>query len=196
MITKEHYLELANKYGKFACWAIWADQGDKPKSNIGDISIFDIDINPDLLIQLNPNIIMVGLNFSRKIEKMVFVFFFDKSPQGQDYKIRHAFKNTRFYGAYMTDIIKDFEEKISGNVASRLKTNKEFEMQNIKLFEQELFDLKSRNPLIIAFGNHTYNILDRHFRNKYKIIKVPHYSNHISKEDYKLEVETILSSKD
>ena len=196
MITKEHYLELANKYGKFASWAIWADQGDKPKSNIGDISIFDIDINPDLLIQLNPNIIMVGLNFSRKIEKMVFVNFHDKSPQGQDYKIRHAFKNTRFYGAYMTDIIKDFEEKISGNVASRLKTNKEFEMQNIKLFEQELFDLKSRNPLIIAFGNHTYNILDRHFRNKYKIIKVPHYSNHISKEDYKLEVETILSSRD
>ena len=47
MITKEHYLEIAKKNGEFSSWAIWAEQGIKPKSNIGDISVFDLDLNPD-----------------------------------------------------------------------------------------------------------------------------------------------------
>ena len=53
---------------------------------------------------------MVGLNFSRAIESVPFINFHDKRPQGQDYKIRYAFKNTQFQGAYMTDIIKNYEE--------------------------------------------------------------------------------------
>jgi uncharacterized FAD-dependent dehydrogenase len=94
----------------------------------------------------------------------------------------------------MTDIIKDFEEKISGNVVLFLSINKEFETKKVKLFQQELSDLKSENPLIIAFGNHPYNISKKYFQEKYQIVKVPHYSNHIGNEDYRKEVENILSS--
>lgn len=194
MISKEHYTEIAEKYGEFASWAVWAEQGEKPKSNIGDMSVFNLESNPNLLNQLNPEVVMVGLNFSRKIEKENFVNFHDKRPQGQDYKIRYAFSNTKFYGAYMTDIIKSFEEKISGNVVLFLSKNKGFEIKNVQLFKQELSDLKSVNPLIIAFGTHTYNILRKNFKDKYNIIKVPHYSNHIGKEDYRTEVQNILSS--
>ena len=63
----------------------------------------------------------------------------------------------------MTDIIKDFEEKISGNVLTYLKGNKEFELNNVKLFTQEIKDLKCVDPLIIAFGNITYDLLNKHF---------------------------------
>src|SRR6476619_7206176 len=104
MISIEHYNEISNKYGEFASWAVWADEGEKSKSNIGDMRVFDLTENPDLLTQLNANVVMVGLNFSRKIAKETFVNFHDSRPQGQDYKIRYAFKNTKFYGAYMTDI--------------------------------------------------------------------------------------------
>lgn len=65
MISKEHYIEIAQKYGHCASWAIWADSEDKPKSNIGDIRIFDLEYNPTILEYLNPNVIMVGLNLSR-----------------------------------------------------------------------------------------------------------------------------------
>ncbi|MGF2414175.1 MAG: hypothetical protein ACQUYJ_17720, partial [Ferruginibacter sp.] len=116
MVTKEHFIEISNKYGEFASWAVWANEDVKPKSNIGDMSIFDLDKNQKLLEMLKPDVVMVGLNFSRTIERKAFVNFHDKRPQGQDYKIRYAFRDTEFYGAYMTDIIKDFEEKISGNV--------------------------------------------------------------------------------
>lgn len=62
MITKELYIEIANKYGEFASWAVWVNENIKPKSNIGDMSIFDLDKNPNLFELLNPNVIMVGLN--------------------------------------------------------------------------------------------------------------------------------------
>lgn len=188
MITKEHYKEIADKYGEFASWAVWVNEDVKPKSSTGDMSVFDLEKNPKLLETLNPNVIMVGLNFSRTIERNAFVNFHDKRPQGQDYKIRYAFRDTEFYGAYMTDIIKDFEEKISGNVLIYLKENKEFELTNVRLFEQEIIDLKCTDPLIIAFGNITYDLLNKHFGQKYRIKKVMHYSQQISKENYKSTV--------
>jgi hypothetical protein len=188
MITKEHYLEISEKYGEFASWAVWADEDKKPKSNIGDLNIFDLNSNPSLLQLLNPNIIMVGLNFSRTIYKDVFINFHDKRPQGQDYKIRYAFRNTPFYGAYMTDIIKDFEEKVSGNVLSYLNKNREFEIENIKFFKQEMIDLKCENPLIIAFGNIVFELLKKHFGETLNIIKVIHYSHHVNLEKYRNEV--------
>ncbi len=60
MITKEHYHEITSKYDEFASWAVWAKEGLKPKSNIGDMSIFDLIQNPKLLDMLKPDVIMVG----------------------------------------------------------------------------------------------------------------------------------------
>lgn len=195
MIDKEHYFEIAKKYGDCASWAIWADEGNKPKSNIDDLRIFDLEYNSKMLEQLNPNVVMVGLNISRKILN-TFGNFHDSRPYSQDYKIRYAFRNTRFYGAYMTDIIKDFEQVISGNVITYLKKYRDFEKYNISMFQKELMDLKSIDPLIIAFGNDSFNILDTHFRNRYRIIKVLHYSYRIGKEDYKKKIDTIMFGKD
>ena len=189
MITKEHYLEIKKKHGKYASWAIWAEQGEKPKSNIGKTIFEDLENNEELLSKLKTNVIMVGLNISRKFEND-FVNFHDERSQGQDYKIRHAFtgtdKSTQFYGAYMTDIIKDFKEKISIKVSSYLKEHPEFVTENVELFKQELIDLKVKNPCIIAFGNDAYNILVKHFGSRVK--KIRHYSDHISKENYRIEV--------
>lgn len=185
MISKEHYLEISNKFGEFGSWAIWADEGSKPKSNIGEMSIFDLNNNPELLEILNPNVVMVALNFSRSVNKTPFINFHDSRPQGQDYKIRYAFRGTEFYGAYMTDIIKDFEEKVSGNVKAYLKENPNFELNNIELFKQEIAELRCADPFIIAFGNITYEILKKHFGESYRIQKVMHYSQQISKENYK-----------
>jgi hypothetical protein len=196
MITKEHFEEIKEKYGHFASWAVWADEDEKPKSNIGDLSIFDLSKNPNLLEILKPNIIMVGLNFSRPIENLKFVNFHDSRPQGQDYKIRYAFRGTEFYGAYMTDIIKDFEEKISGNVLTYLKQNPDFEKKNIQFFEQEINDLRCEDPFIIAFGNITFDLLSKHLGHKYRIKKVMHYSHRINKEDYRKVVWKTLLGKE
>jgi hypothetical protein len=96
----------------------------------------------------------------------------------------------------MTDIIKDFEEKISGNVLQYLRSNKDFELQNVQLFEQEISDLKCSDPLIIAFGNITFDIMNKHFGQKFRIKKVMDYSQQISKENYKTIVWKTLLNKE
>ena len=59
-----------------------------------------------------------------------------------------------------------------------------------------MIDIKSENPIIIAFGNLTYKILNKHFKNKYKIYKVPHYSSNVSKEELRekfIEIQKIYN---
>jgi len=192
MISQPKFELIKKKYGHYASWAIWADVGDRPTDNMGDISVFDINTNKHLLQQLKPNFILCGLNISRGVIKFPLANFHDPRPEAKDFKIRFALKGSPFWGAYMTDIIKDFEQKVSGKVISYLKTDKPFEKQNIKVFREEINDLGIDNPTIIAFGRDAYSILIRNFKKEFKIIKIPHYSHFISKENYKKEVKSIL----
>ena len=127
-ISQEKFQEIRSLYGHVSSWAIWKDKDDngKEKSNVSDITLFNT--TNDLL---NQNIVFVGLNISKKI-LIPFSNFHSISSRSHDYKIRYAVKNTRFYGAYMTDIIKDFEEKVSGNVMKFINNNNEFLQENIK----------------------------------------------------------------
>jgi RimJ/RimL family protein N-acetyltransferase len=126
MVTLKKYQAIAERFGHFASWAVWEKAGYRPKSNIADMGVFDSRENPALLDMLNPEIVMVALNFSRKVcfEKP-FMNFHDANPYGQDYKIRFAFEGTDYYGAYMTDIIKKFPMLSSKHVLIHLKNNPE-----------------------------------------------------------------------
>jgi hypothetical protein len=92
----------------------------------------------------------------------------------------------------MTDVIKDFDQKESDKVMKYLSKNKPFEKENARLFREELNDLGIDKPTIIAFGGDAHTILTRNFKNEYKILKIPHYSNYGSKEKYREEVKSIL----
>ena len=96
----------------------------------------------------------------------------------------------------MTDIIKNFEEKISGNVLKYLNTNPEVESRNVELFRQEISDLKCNDPLIIAFGDIVYEILIKNFGQQFKVKKVMHYSQRISKEKYRAKIWKTLLEKE
>ena len=188
ILSREQYDYIKEKYGHMSSWAIWSKQNGKSKSGMDDISFF---YNPSntILDTLNPNIILVGLNISEKIDRVFGNFHPDKS-KAQDYKTRYAIQGTMFWGAYMTDIIKSFEEKISGNLMKYLSKNKPFEKENMEKFEQELIDIGSNNPILVALGNDSYKLLKRNFK-KYRIYKVSHYSAYITKEKLRSEFEKL-----
>ena len=151
-VSLEQFKKIKSKYQYLSSWAIWATEGETPKSNIGDLTVLDPDINKNLLRQLNPEVVFVALNISRGDIKIPLGNFHDHRPVATDFKIRFAFKDTPFWGGYMTDIIKDFEEKISGNVKDYLSKNRDFEKQNVDIFLEELNDIGAKNPVLIAFG--------------------------------------------
>ena len=93
----------------------------------------------------------------------------------------------------MTDVIKDFAEKASNKMMHYLRNNRDFEKENILTFKQELTDLESDNPLLIAFGNDSYSVLKRNFKDEFNIKKVPHYSTYMSKEKYRKEIKEIMN---
>ena len=66
MISPKTFEEIRKLYGHFASWAVWAEAGDKPKSNIDDLSVLDPESNPDLLNTLTADFIFLGLNIPGK----------------------------------------------------------------------------------------------------------------------------------
>jgi len=196
-ISLELFKSIESNFGSVASWALWESPGETPKSNIGDMDILDPNKNPNLLECLNPNVVMVGLNFSRTIQlEKAFQNFHDKSPYANDFKIRYAFENSPYYGAYMTDIIKNLEMVSSNDVLVYLKSNPTIIMENIEVFKMELKAIGSNKPLILALGSDAFNILYENLDNNLysHLIKITHYSHRISKEAYRDEVHSQINN--
>jgi len=189
-----HQLEnIKQKHGSYASWAVWADASEKPKSNMGDVSHFK---NESVLSFLKNNIVMVGLNISRPVPKP-FHNFHDPNPRANDFKIRYAFRDSPYYGAYMTDIIKFVEEIDSKNVMRYLQERPETIEENLRTFREEMQDLKATAPVILAFGKNAYKLLSESLnRNEYcKLVRLTHYSHQIGKEAYKETVFKEIESQ-
>lgn len=190
MVTEQLYNDIAKRYGKVASWAVWAKAGDKPKSNISDMEIFDLKKNPSILKILRTDVVMVALNFSREVAMdEPFLNFHDSNPHGQDYKIRFAFEGTGFYGSYMTDIIKDFPMLSSKDVLTYLKDKPNEISKQINAFREELTFIGSCKPIILAFGRDAFNIISKNMDKSEwsELIAITHYSHQISKENYRAD---------
>jgi hypothetical protein len=187
MISTAQFEVIKRKHGAYASWAVWADATAKPKSNIVDISHCESD---GVLALLRNDVVMVGLNISRPLAEP-FRNFHDPHSSANDFKIRYAFNDSIYYGAYMTDIIKLHEDVKSKNVLQYLRERPAVVEQNVSLFLDEIKDLQARAPLILAFGRATYRLLNEHLKKEAyrKLIGITHYSHQIGKERYK---DTVL----
>jgi hypothetical protein len=190
MISRNKFEEIKEKYGFWSSWALWAEVGETPKSNVGDLSIFEGD---EFLSHLNTEFILVGLNIARADIEKPLANFHSPLSRAQDYKIRYAVKDTPLWGAYMTDVIKDFNEVDSGKLVTYLKKNKQFEIDNIQVFKKEVGDLGAEKSILLALGDATYDILARNIT-EFKVLKLKHYSHYMSKEKYREEVLVLLES--
>ena len=89
-ISQNLFEELRDTVGKHASWAIWSPHGEKPKSNVGDLSVFRDPIKlRETLNKLNPSIVLAGLNASLMRATLRQELSPDSSL-AQDFKIRYA----------------------------------------------------------------------------------------------------------
>ncbi|NLD45343.1 MAG: hypothetical protein GX657_17850 [Chloroflexi bacterium] len=151
--------------------------------------VLDPDANPQLLLTLNPAVVMLGLNISRPVS-VLFGNFHPNYPQANDYKIRFAFEGTRYYGAYMTDVVKFLVDKQSASVMTTVRQSPEILDLSAELLRTELRDLGVGKPEIIAFGADAAR-LARQILNpgEYsRLVQVTHYSHFVGQEDYRRQV--------
>lgn len=193
-VTRELFETIKQEYGDCSSWAIWKEAVGKAKEGVSDLSIFDLTINGTNLNIFNKEIFLIGLNISKSIDPP-FSNFHSSYPYAQDYKLRYALKGTPLWGAYMTDILKNFEERDSSKVAKYIKNYPETLDSHFINFEREMKHLGVTKPLLFAFGGLTHNILKCRYQDSFRIIKLMHYSNKISKEKYREHVLEVLKTE-
>jgi hypothetical protein len=186
LIDRETFERIKEKYGSYASWAVWADPPGGPKSGMGDLSVLDPDQNPTLLEKLRNDVVMLGLNISRPVP-VPLSNFHPQYSEAQDYKTRYAFAGTPYYGAYMTDLIKGVVMLESGNLMRYLAANPFLIAKNVNDLLEELDELQSASPTLIAFGGDSYRLAAKHIPpSRYsRLVRVTHYSHYISKETYR-----------
>src|SRR5271163_2124304 len=155
MVDRETFDRIKEKHGSYASWAVWAEPDGKPKSHEGDLTVLDPDRNPALLGMLRSDVVMLGLNLA-KDQPPPFGNFHSAKPAGQDYKIRFAFTDTSFYGAYMTDMIKGVVMLKAGDLMHYLAADPDVVAESRGCLLEEFDDLKSEPPTVIAFGGSAY----------------------------------------
>ena len=187
MIDQTRLDLIRRKHGTYASWAVWAPPSGAPKSNMGNLDVLDERTNPSVLAELNPEVVMIGLNLSRSRPDKPFLNFHDPSPVANDFKIRFAFSGTDFWGAYMTDVIKEVVELRSRHLLDNLKLHPELVSHNMETLRGELADLGHPKLVVLAFGGTAYSLLDQNLGPDHYslLVHITHYSHRISKENYK-----------
>ena len=180
-MDKKTYELIKKKHGGWASWAIWAMpevwEGAGSRANMDDVSFFEDD---QILTKLNPNIVLVALNFSIDVEDIFEKPFqnFHGGARARDYLIRLMLKDTPFWGAYMTDIIKRTPAKKSEKAMEIWKNDSKLRSFCIETFKQELKDIGAVDPYIVCLGTDVYKILKEHLPSNYTIAEP--YSYHYS----------------
>ena len=188
MIEIERYNKLKEEYGRVSSWTIWREEGETPRSNTGDMSIFE---DENICDKLNDKYVFVALNWSSTHgvqEYMPWKNFHSSYSFQNDFKLRYALWKTQFWGSYITDIIKEYSELDSRKVVSEIRNGNIRIEDHINMFKEELSFLSDEKPILIAVGNDSFNILNDNLHDEYEIHKITHYSARIKKEDYKKEV--------
>ena len=84
----------------------------------------------------------------------------------------------------------------AGKLWQYLKENPAVIKRNVDRFREELRDLESREPIILAFGVTAYKIIKNELKQwEYsKLVMLTHYSHQISKEKYREKVTSEINS--
>jgi len=189
-LSKQKFELIKRDMGGHTSWAVWAEEGKKPKSNVGDLSIFTSEDKLKYTLEkLNPNVVLAGLNGSNGNNKVdldvtPFANFHSNWHWAQDFKIRYATVNTPLQGAFMTDVIKHHFETDSTLVLKELKKNPDYEREKVNEFFKEIRTL-SNSPLIFAFGGLAFDLINKYNVYGFQVYKLYHYAFTMSKEKFR-----------
>ena len=110
-----------------------------------------------------------------------------------DFKLRYALQGTRYWGSYITDAIKDYQETDSGEVEKTLKSNLERVDENLKGLREEL-ELLGGRPVLVALGYAAEKNLKCMKSEGYEVVRILHPATFIGKKKYRDKVLKVLDN--
>ena len=179
--------KIKKLYGSVASWAVWRDVEN---SDTSDLSLFDEESINSILPKLHTRFVLVALNISGPLDKPLSNFHGGR----RDFMLRDAIKDTVIEGSYMTDLIKDHEDKKASSVVSYFKNNKNAFDEHIRNFQIELDAVgATRDSVLVALGSDVHRLLVSASL-PYRVERLTHYSARtIGKEAYRHEVERLIA---
>ncbi len=189
MINRTTFELIKREHGDYASWAIWAEPTDTSKLNMGDLRVLDPDKNATLLDILRNDAVMLGLNVSGDMPEPAPFRNFHYAGKCQDYKTRYAVAGTEYWGAYMTDLIKDVPMLQAKDLMRYLREHPSVVRENVARLLAEFSDLGADRPTVLTFGLDVFRLVDRWFprHKRGRLIGLRHYSDHISQLQYRQE---------
>lgn len=225
MITELQSNAIKEKYGKCSSWAIWEDDRYDMNGHGYYLNTAVKTLNKDLsskdIERLGPHqdAILIALNFGMRDETkesafndiklhlndLTFASFheeLDILKFSGDRRQKLAYKGTKLWGAYITDLIKynrdgdieAFEDSNSdADELNALISDKSYMDIQISGLIEELKILEVCNPEIYVIGSKVYielknyeEVLKEALGVETKIVQLPHYSraNSVSDETY------------
>jgi hypothetical protein len=154
-------------------------RGNRPCDGLDDLSIFDLNHRDDILETIHARFVLVALNVSQNPGTPPWSNFHSGK---RDFMLRDAVMGTALWGSYLTDIIKNLPEKNSGTVAKYLKDKPEVLDCNIECFRRELEAIGAAEPILVALGGTTGDILRKAFGTEYRICQMHHYSGSVTRD--------------
>lgn len=169
-------LDRMNRYSPEASWAVWERT---PEGSLTGLATFP----RDAATQLNPEAIFVSLNPARAgvgpgpDQAPDWANFHSANPKHNDIFLAHALVDTRFWGAYMTDLHPTIHESNSGKV----KPTAEEIAEAVRTLVEQALELQEVRT-VIGVGAVSYRTLLRHSPTiesaipGVEILGIPHYS--------------------
>ena len=188
-ISRELFELIRKNHGEYGSWAVWNEprKGDKRLSGGMNEPIFD-NVTDELLSHLKPQYMFIGYNWSTGSVAELMNFHSVDSHIG---KLRYALRNSPFWGAYLTDVVKYYSNPDSKKAEEYLADHPEIEADSIAILRKEISDLGVEQPILIAFGRRAFKTLNKHLKGEYKIVQITHYSHQIERpadENYKNKI--------
>jgi hypothetical protein len=184
MISANKLNEIGERYGEYSSWAIWNPD------DIRDTSLIEQNRQ-----ELRTDIVMVGLNVSKDISVLGSWANFHAGPN--DRWLRFAFNDSRFRGAYLTDILKGEIDVSSSNVMAGIRAGLIDIDQHIVQFRHEMSDVGANvETLFVVFGKGAQSLFGSYLQALYpKIVFCEHFaSTHRAKATWRSETLTALES--
>lgn len=126
--------------------------------------------------ELKTDVVMVGLNVSAPVSGQRWKNFHG-GPN--DRWLRFAFNDSRFRGAYLTDVLKDEIDVSSSNVMARIRKGLIDVDQHIVQFRHEMSAIGANDQtLFVVFGKGSKSLFAKYLQASYpKVVFCEHFAS-------------------